>query len=45
MWVQQKMVPPPLKPRQAQQSQLMLWMMPNVFTFFSLSFPSGLALY
>jgi YidC/Oxa1 family membrane protein insertase len=46
MWVQQKMVTPQVQdPRQAQQSQLMLWMMPIMFTFFSLSFPSGLALY
>jgi YidC/Oxa1 family membrane protein insertase len=46
MWVQQKMVTPVTQdPRQAQQSQMMLWMMPIMFTFFSLSFPSGLALY
>ncbi len=46
MWVQQKMVTPTAQdPRQAQQTQLMLWMMPIMFTFFSLSFPSGLALY
>jgi YidC/Oxa1 family membrane protein insertase len=46
MWIQQKMVTPVSQdPRQAQQSQLMLWMMPIMFTFFSLSFPSGLALY
>jgi YidC/Oxa1 family membrane protein insertase len=46
MWVQQKMVTPTSQdPRMAQQSQLMLWMMPIMFTFFSLSFPSGLALY
>jgi YidC/Oxa1 family membrane protein insertase len=46
MWVQQKMVTPTNQdPRQAQQAQLMLWMMPIMFTFFSLSFPSGLALY
>jgi YidC/Oxa1 family membrane protein insertase len=46
MWVQQKMVTPPsTDPRQAQQNRLMLWMMPIMFTFFSLSFPSGLALY
>jgi YidC/Oxa1 family membrane protein insertase len=46
MWVQQKMsaVPSP-DPRQAQQAQMMLWMMPMMFTFFALSFPSGLALY
>jgi YidC/Oxa1 family membrane protein insertase len=46
MWVQQKMVMPTNQdPRMAQQSQMMLWMMPIIFTFFSLSFPSGLALY
>lgn len=46
MWVQQKMVMPANQdPRTAQQSQMMLWMMPIIFTFFSLSFPSGLALY
>lgn len=46
MWVQQKMVTPVTQdPRQNQQSQLMLWMMPIMFTFFSLSFPAGLSLY
>jgi YidC/Oxa1 family membrane protein insertase len=46
MWIQQKMVTPTNQdPRAAQQSQMMLWMMPIIFTFFSLSFPSGLALY
>lgn len=46
MWVQQKMVTPTNPdPRQQTQSQLMLWMMPLMFAFFSLSFPSGLALY
>ena len=46
MWVQQKMttVPSP-DPKQNQQAQMMLWMMPIMFTFFALSFPSGLALY
>jgi YidC/Oxa1 family membrane protein insertase len=46
MWIQQKMVTPAVQdPRQAQQTQMMLWLMPIMFTFFSLSFPSGLALY
>ena len=47
MWVQQKMVTNSegQDPRVAQQSQIMLWMMPIMFTFFSLSFPSGLSLY
>ncbi len=46
MWAQQKMVQPKVTdPRQQSQSQMMLWMMPVMFSFFSLSFPSGLALY
>lgn len=47
MWVQQKMVTNSegQDPRVAQQSQLMLWMMPLMFTFFSFSFASGLSLY
>jgi YidC/Oxa1 family membrane protein insertase len=47
MWVQQKMVTNTegQDPRVAQQSQIMLWMMPIMFTFFSFSFPSGLSLY
>jgi YidC/Oxa1 family membrane protein insertase len=47
MWVQQKMVTNTdgQDPRVAQQSQIMLWMMPIMFTFFSLSFPSGLSMY
>jgi len=46
MWLQQKMVTPPTAdPRQQAQSQMMLWMMPLMFAFFTLSFPSGLALY
>jgi YidC/Oxa1 family membrane protein insertase len=46
MWVQQKMTTmPSANPQQAQQATLMLWMMPMMFTFFALSFPSGLALY
>jgi YidC/Oxa1 family membrane protein insertase len=46
MWVQQKMVTPTNQdPRTAQQSQMMLWMMPLMFTFFSFSFPAGLAIY
>jgi len=46
MWVQQKMVQPiTTDPKQRSQSQMMLWMMPLMFTFFALSFPSGLALY
>jgi YidC/Oxa1 family membrane protein insertase len=46
MWIQQKMVTPQNQdPAQAQQAQMMLWMMPIIFTFFSLSFPAGLAIY
>ena len=46
MWVQQKMsTMPSADPKQQQQSQMMLWMMPLMFVFLSLSFPSGLALY
>ena len=45
MWVQQKMVTPvSADPKQRAQSRMMLWMMPRMFTFLSLSFPSGLAL-
>ena len=46
MWLQQKMATPTsADSRQAAQSRMMLWMMPLMFTFLALSFPSGLALY
>jgi YidC/Oxa1 family membrane protein insertase len=46
MWIQQKMsTTPSPDPRQSQQSTMMLWMMPLLFTFFALNFPAGLALY
>jgi len=46
MWVQQKMVTPPATdPRQQQMSSMTTLMMPMMFAFFTLSFPSGLALY
>ena len=46
MWVQQKMMmTPTADPKQQAQSQMMLWMMPMMFAFLTLSFPSGLALY
>jgi YidC/Oxa1 family membrane protein insertase len=46
MWIQQKMAMPVTSdPRQQAQSQMMLWMMPLLFAFFCLSFPSGLSLY
>jgi YidC/Oxa1 family membrane protein insertase len=48
-WVQQKMSTPPpspnMDPQQAQMNQTMLIMMPLMFAFFTLQFPSGLALY
>jgi YidC/Oxa1 family membrane protein insertase len=46
MWVQQKMMTPTTTDqRQQAQSQMMLWMMPLMFAFLTLQFPSGLALY
>jgi YidC/Oxa1 family membrane protein insertase len=42
MWFQQKMSPPAGDPR---QYQMMLWMMPILFTFMFWGFPSGLVLY
>ncbi len=46
MWVQQKMTTPLTSdPQQQAQSQMMLWTMPLLFAFLTLSFPSGLALY
>ena len=46
MWIQQKMVTPATAdPRQRAQSEMMLWMMPFMFGFLAMTFPSGLALY
>jgi len=46
MWLQQKMVTPTsADPKQQAQGRMMLWMMPMMFAFICLSFPSGLALY
>ena len=46
MWLQQKMVTPAAAdPRAQAQSRMMLWMMPLMFAFLALSFPSGLALF
>lgn len=48
MFIQQKMVqapPTPGAPAAASQAQTMLVMLPLMFTFLSMSFPSGLALY
>jgi YidC/Oxa1 family membrane protein insertase len=46
MWVTQKMsASPATSPQQKSQAQMMTVMMPLMFIFFSLTFPSGLALY
>jgi len=46
MWIQQKMMTASTPdPQQRAQSQMMLWMMPLMFAFLTMSFPSGLALY
>ncbi|MFC1941949.1 YidC/Oxa1 family membrane protein insertase [Chloroflexota bacterium] len=46
MWLQQKMsMTTSSDPKQRQQTQMMLYMMPLMFTFLALSFPSGLALF
>ena len=46
MWLQQKMVTPvTADPKQQAQSRMMLWMMPLMFAFLTMQFPSGLALY
>jgi YidC/Oxa1 family membrane protein insertase len=46
MWVQQKMsTPTTADPRQQTQTRMMLWMMPLMFGFFAMSFPSGLSLF
>jgi len=45
-WFQSKlMTPPSADPQQAATSRMMLWMMPVMIGFFSLSFPSGLSIY
>ena len=46
MWIQQKMTQAPsADPRQESTSRMMTMMMPLMFGFFTLMFPSGLALY
>jgi YidC/Oxa1 family membrane protein insertase len=46
MWAQQKMIMPTgSDSKQAAQQQMMLWMMPLMFAFLTMQFPSGLALY
>ena len=45
-WVQQKMtIMPSADPKQQSNQIMMLWMMPLMIGFFSLTFPSGLSLY
>ncbi|MBU2536752.1 MAG: YidC/Oxa1 family membrane protein insertase [Chloroflexota bacterium] len=46
MWLSQKMVTPRTgDPKQQAQSTMMLWVMPLMFAFITMQFPSGLALY
>jgi len=46
MYVQQKLsTPPAMDERQQSMNSTMMWMMPLMFTYFAISFPSGLALY
>ncbi|HCE75681.1 MAG TPA: protein translocase component YidC [Dehalococcoidia bacterium] len=46
MWFMQKMTTmPAMDDRQASTNRMMLWMMPIMFGFFTMQFPSGLALY
>jgi YidC/Oxa1 family membrane protein insertase len=46
MWIQQKMsTVPTTDPKQQSMNNMMLWMLPLMFGFFTISFPSGLALF
>ena len=46
MWVLQKMsTQPSTDPQQQSMTRIMLWVMPLIFGFFSLTLPSGLSLY
>jgi YidC/Oxa1 family membrane protein insertase len=46
MWISQKMMTPQTTdPKQQAQAQIMQWMLPLMFGFLSMTFPSGLALY
>ena len=46
MYLVQKMTSmPSADPRQASTNRMMLWMMPLMFGFFTMQFPSGLAIY
>lgn len=46
MWVQQRMMTPPATDeRQQSMNRMMLWMMPLMFAWFTMTVPSGLAVY
>lgn len=46
MWLTQKMsTVPSADPKQRQTNQMMLWMLPIMFGFFTFQFPAGLALF
>ncbi len=46
MWIQQKMSTVPTSdPKQQSMNNMMLWMLPLMFGFFTISFPSGLAVF
>lgn len=46
MWIMQKMSAiPTADPRQQSMNNMLQWLMPLMFAFFTLSFPSGLAIY
>ena len=46
MWILQRMsTSPTADPRQQSMNRMMEWMMPLMFGFFAITFPSGLALY
>ncbi len=46
MWAMQKMsTPPAANPQQASTNRMLLWMMPFMFAFFTISLPTGLPLY
>jgi len=46
MYVQQKLsTPPAMDERQQSMNSTMMWMMPLMFGYFALNFPSGLAIY
>ena len=46
MWAQQKIsAMPSMDARSAQTNQMMLWLMPIMFGFFTFQFPAGLAVY